>query len=61
MGLRLRRVEVESGSPPLEGKGGPLRWQRVVLLLRLRPLPRSSLLLGAGGGSGCPSGVWAGG
>ena len=38
-------MEAESGSPPLGGRGWRQRWRRVALLLRLRPLPRSSLLL----------------
>ena len=63
MGLRLRWVEAEPGSPPLEEGGWRQRWRRAALLLRLRPLPQSSLLLevGVGEGSGCPSGVLVGG
>ena len=57
-GLRLRRMEAESGAPPLGVRGCRRRWRHAVLLLRLRPLPRSFWLLGVGGGTGCPSGAW---
>ena len=56
-------MEAESGAPPLGVRGCRRRWRHAVLLLRLRPLPQSSLLLevGVGEGSGCPSGVLVGG